>query len=72
MAKDKALYKVVIKDGDYRTEWNSKTNRYDSKTTDYVQEFSDAAAALFAFLEYATDDYNENKISLIYTPAKKK
>lgn len=67
-----ASFKVVVKDGhtEYKFDVKSGTNK--SKTVDYVEEFTDFASALSEFLIYVTDEYNEDKVSLTFVPAKKK
>src|ERR1044071_3478012 len=69
MAKE-TKFKVVIKDGDTKYNYNGKTGVYDTKTTDYVYEARDLADALGEFLSYANDDYSEDKVSLVLMPAK--
>ncbi len=71
MAKNKAAsFKVSVKDGDTQYKLN-KTGQYESKVIDYVVEHDNLGDALLAFLEYATDPYNEDKVTLSLTPAKK-
>lgn len=70
MAKD-AKFRVIVKNGD--TEWgkNKKTGAYESKDVDSVTDWDDLASALNEFLMFITDSYNEDKITLVYVPAKK-
>lgn len=70
MAK-KTVYKVVVKDGDTKYALD-KNGQYKQKTVDYVQEFDNLGDALASFLEYDTDAYNEDKVTLTLTPSKKK
>lgn len=65
-------YKVVVKNGDSTYNYDEKTGTYKYKTVDYVVESGNLADALLAFLEYATDDYNEDKVTLTLVPSKKK
>lgn len=67
---DKATFKIVVKDGDTEYKLN-KSGQYVSKVIDYVSEFSDLAGALVEFLQYVEDSYNEDKVSLVFVPAKK-
>lgn len=64
-------YKLIVKDGDTKYRYN-KTGDYKPKTVDHVEEFDDFAAALYGLLEWTTDEYNEFKVSLSFTPKKKK
>lgn len=67
----KATFKVVVKDGDQKYDLNPKTGAYDYKTVDYVYEASSLGDALREFLDYVNDDFNEDKVSLTFVPAKK-
>lgn len=71
MAKNKSTFKIVVKDGDTKYQLD-KNGQYNSKVTDYVAEFDTFSAALEEFTGYVNDDYNEGRVSLILTPAKKK
>lgn len=72
MAKNKPGFKLVVKDGDSTYNYNSKTGGYEYKTTDYVVESDDLGDILLQFLEYVTDNYNEDTVTLKYVPKKEK
>ena len=72
MAKSKAKFKVVVKNGDYKYEINKKTGQYDSKMVDLETDYDDLGEALAEFLSYATDNYNENALTLTCKPRKQK
>lgn len=72
MAKTSFTYKLVVKDGDTRYDIDKKTGQYASKVVDYVATYDDLGDALLGFLEYATDSYNEEKVTLTLTPKKSK
>lgn len=71
MAKE-ASFKIVVKDGDQKYNYDSKTGQYKYKTVDYVYEASNLGDALREFLDYVNDDYNEDKVTLTLIPANKK
>lgn len=65
-------FKLTVKDGDRSYDFDQKSGQYKTQTTDYVEEFTDFSAALQEFLVYLTDEYNENKVSLSFSPKKAK
>lgn len=67
----KSQYKLVIKKGDYKYT-QTKNGGYEYKTVDLVEEFDNFADALLAFLEHSQDDYNEEAVTLTFTPKKRK
>jgi hypothetical protein len=69
---NKATFKVVVKDGDTDYNYDSKTQKYESKKVDYIYETDSLADALREFCDYASNEYNEEKVSLILLPAKNK
>lgn len=71
MAKNKATFTIKVKDGDSKYALN-KDGQYEYKTVDYVQDFDNLADALLSLLEYVTDDYNDTKVTLVFTPGKGK
>lgn len=68
MAKAKVTYKLTVKDGDSSYRYNEKTGQYDFKTIDFVEEYDNLGLAIRDFLDWATDDYLENKVTLTITP----
>lgn len=65
-------FKLVIKNGNSGYHWNEKTGNYSTKTEDSVSEFDNLAEALAEFLWSVSDEYNSNKVSLVFVPSKKK
>lgn len=55
-------FKLVIKNGD--TQYDFKKSR--TKEVDRVEEFDDLATALSEFLYIVTDEYSEDKVSLVF------
>lgn len=70
MAK-KLQYKLTIKNGDYKYV-AGKNGQYEYKTVDLVDNFDNLGDALLAFLEHAQDDYNDEAVTLTFTPKKRK
>lgn len=64
-------FKLVIKDGDSKYNYDKHGN-YTSKVIDLVQEFDTLDEALMEFLMTVTDEYAENKVSLVFTRSKAK
>lgn len=69
---DKAKFKVVVKDGSSYTKYNSATSRYDEIHEDYIYEANNFVDALYEFMTYVSDDYTEDKVQLVFIPAKYK
>lgn len=65
-------FKVVVKDGDTKYDFDAKSGTYKSKTTDYVTEFDSLAPALEEFLSFVSDAYAEDKVSLVFVRGGKK
>ncbi len=63
-------FKLVIKDGD--TKYKMKNGTYTPKVIDRVEEYETLGEALAEFLYSVNDEYNDEKISLVFTPKKKK
>lgn len=64
-------FKVVVKNGSSKYVLN-KSGQYVYKDVDFVQEYEDAAEALREFLENVVDNYNNEKVTLVFDPKKKK
>lgn len=62
-------YKLVVKNGDSKYKFND--GKYDYKTIDYVEEFETLGEALSEFLTWTNDPDAEDKVSLVFLPAKK-
>lgn len=67
----KAKFQIRVKDGDSKYTLN-KSGQYEYKTVDYVNDYDNLADALLTLLEYVTDDYTDQKVTLIFTPGKRK
>lgn len=72
VAKEKARYKLTVKNGDSTYEFDEESRTYKYGKTDYVVEYDNAAEALLGFLEWATDEYLENKVTLTVNPNRNK
>lgn len=64
-------YRVIVKNGDSKYVPDKKSGRYESKVVDYVVDFEGFAEALAEFITFVTDDYAEQKVSLVFKRGKK-
>lgn len=69
---NKMAYKVVIKDGGTDWKFNAKKGTSEYVTIDDVLMFDSLADAMVEFLTIVSDDYNESKVTLSFTPKKGK